>query len=56
MVTCYDYTSAKLVDYADLDAVLVGDSYKMVVSGEQNTVPATLDGSEFSNRSDVLQR
>jgi 3-methyl-2-oxobutanoate hydroxymethyltransferase len=45
MVTCYDYTSAKLVDKANIDAVLVGDSYSMVVSGHNNTVPATLEGT-----------
>lgn len=44
MVTCYDYTSAKLVDEVGLDAVLVGDSYKMVMSGEGTTVPATMEG------------
>lgn len=43
MVTCYDYTSAKFVDKAGIDAVLVGDSYSMVVSGHDTTVPATLE-------------
>lgn len=45
MTTCYDYTSAVLIDKAGLDAVLVGDSYKMVVSGDDNTVPATMEGN-----------
>lgn len=43
MVTAYDYTMARLVDEAGVDAVLVGDSLGMVVQGLANTLPVSLD-------------
>lgn len=43
MVTAYDWTSARLVDGAGIDCVLVGDSVAMVVGGRASTIPATLD-------------
>ena len=43
MVTAYDFTMARLVDEAGVDAVLVGDSLGMIVQGLQNTLPVTLD-------------
>ena len=43
MVTAYDYTMARLVDEAEIDLVLVGDSLGMVVQGLSNTIPVTLD-------------
>jgi 3-methyl-2-oxobutanoate hydroxymethyltransferase len=43
MVTAYDWTSARLVDEAGIDCVLVGDSVAMVVAGRSSTIPATLD-------------
>lgn len=43
MVTAYDFTTARLVDEAGVDAVLVGDSLGMVVQGRANTLPVTLD-------------
>ncbi|WP_347351571.1 3-methyl-2-oxobutanoate hydroxymethyltransferase [Intrasporangium sp.] len=43
MVTCYDYTSARLVDRSQVDLVLVGDSLGMVMLGHESTVPVTLD-------------
>jgi 3-methyl-2-oxobutanoate hydroxymethyltransferase len=43
MVTAYDFTMARLVDEAGVDAVLVGDSLGMVVQGLANTIPVTLD-------------
>ncbi|MDN5797711.1 MAG: 3-methyl-2-oxobutanoate hydroxymethyltransferase [Intrasporangium sp.] len=43
MVTCYDYTSARLVDRSQIDLVLVGDSLGMVMLGHESTVPVTLD-------------
>jgi len=43
MVTCYDATFARLVEAADVDAVLVGDSLGMVIQGHEHTIPVTLD-------------
>ena len=42
-VTAYDYASARLVDEAGIDMVLVGDSLAMVVLGHENTLPVTVD-------------
>ncbi len=41
-VTAYDYPTARLVDQAGIDMVLVGDSLGMVVLGYENTLPVTL--------------
>lgn len=42
MVTAYDYPSARIVEGAGADVVLVGDSLGMVVLGYENTLPVTL--------------
>jgi 3-methyl-2-oxobutanoate hydroxymethyltransferase len=41
MVTAYDYTMARVIDGANVDAVLVGDSLAMVMHGHASTFPAT---------------
>jgi 3-methyl-2-oxobutanoate hydroxymethyltransferase len=43
MVTAYDYPSARLVEEAGVDAVLVGDSLGMTVLGLDSTLPVTMD-------------
>jgi 3-methyl-2-oxobutanoate hydroxymethyltransferase len=43
MVTAYDFTMARLLDEAGVDALLVGDSLGMVVQGQSTTIPVTLD-------------
>jgi len=43
MVTAYDWPTARLVDAAGVDCVLVGDSLAMVVAGRPTTIAATLD-------------
>ena len=43
MVTCYDATFARLVEEAEVDAILVGDSLGMVIQGHEHTIPVTLD-------------
>ncbi|MFM8518711.1 MAG: 3-methyl-2-oxobutanoate hydroxymethyltransferase [Nevskiaceae bacterium] len=42
-LTCYDASFAALVDEADADIVLVGDSLGMVIQGHDTTVPVTMD-------------
>src|SRR5258706_8947703 len=43
MLTAYDYTFARFLEEAEVDMVLVGDSLGMVVQGQKNTLPVTLD-------------
>ncbi|EAD1383618.1 3-methyl-2-oxobutanoate hydroxymethyltransferase [Listeria monocytogenes] len=43
MITAYDYPSAKNVEQAEVDMILVGDSLGMVVLGYDSTVPVTMD-------------
>ena len=42
-LTCYDASFAVLMDAADVDVVLVGDSLGMVIQGHDTTVPVTMD-------------
>jgi 3-methyl-2-oxobutanoate hydroxymethyltransferase len=42
-LTAYDYPTARLLDEAGVDVVLVGDSLGMVVLGYENTLPLTVD-------------
>lgn len=43
MLTAYDYTSAKIIDQAGMDVILVGDSASNVMAGNMTTLPITLD-------------
>ena len=42
-LTAYDYATARLVDEAGVDMILVGDSLAMVVMGHENTLAVTVD-------------
>ncbi len=43
MLTAYDYSSAKIIDEAGIDCILVGDSASNVMAGNVTTLPITLD-------------
>ncbi|MDD5011897.1 MAG: 3-methyl-2-oxobutanoate hydroxymethyltransferase [Phycisphaerae bacterium] len=43
VVSCYDYTSAKLVAAAGVDVLLVGDSASQFTLGFDSTLPVTMD-------------
>lgn len=42
-LTAYDYATARLVDEAGIDMILVGDSLAQVVLGYDNTLPVTME-------------
>jgi len=42
-LTAYDYPTARLIDEAEIDIVLVGDSVAMAVLGHESTLSLTMD-------------
>ena len=42
-LTAYDYTTARLVDAAGINTVLVGDSLGMTMQGYEDTLPVTME-------------
>lgn len=42
-LTCYDYTTAKLMEEAGINMILVGDSLGMTMQGYKDTLPVTVD-------------
>lgn len=43
MLTAYDYSFAKILDAANIDVILVGDSASNVMAGHTSTLPITLE-------------
>src|SRR5512137_1438080 len=43
MLTAYDFSFAKILDAAEIDVILVGDSASNVMAGYSTTLPITLD-------------
>ncbi|BAK48180.1 MAG: 3-methyl-2-oxobutanoate hydroxymethyltransferase [Lachnospiraceae bacterium] len=43
MITCYDYSMAKLMSEADLDILLIGDSLGMTIMGYPDTLSVTME-------------
>lgn len=43
MLTAYDYSTAQVLDKANIDAILVGDSLAMVALGHENTYNITIE-------------
>jgi 3-methyl-2-oxobutanoate hydroxymethyltransferase len=50
VLTGYDYTFARLLDEAGVDAILVGDSLGMVIQGHPTALPVTLDEMIYHTR------
>ena len=43
MLTCYDYSSAKIINQSNIDMILVGDSAAMIMHGHNSTLPIDVD-------------
>jgi 3-methyl-2-oxobutanoate hydroxymethyltransferase len=43
VITCYDYSSARIANTSQVDAILVGDSLAMTMLGEKSTLPVSID-------------
>jgi 3-methyl-2-oxobutanoate hydroxymethyltransferase len=50
MVTCYDYSFARLIDQTEVELVLVGDSLGNVILGLPDTIQVTVDDVAFCVR------
>jgi 3-methyl-2-oxobutanoate hydroxymethyltransferase len=53
-ITAYDYPTARSVDDAGVDLVLIGDSVAMVVQGRENTLSVTVD--EMVYHTEIVSR
>ena len=43
LITCYDYTSATIVEQSDIEMILIGDSLGMTMLGYEGTIGVTPD-------------
>lgn len=53
MLTCYDYSTACLIDMAGINMILVGDSLGMTMQGYATTLPVTMEEMIVYGRSVV---
>jgi len=49
-ITAYDASFAKLFDQAGIHAILIGDSLGMVLQGEDDTLPVSVDAMAYHTR------
>ena len=47
VLTAYDFPTARILDSAGIDCILIGDSAGIVVAGHENTLPITMDEMIF---------
>ena len=47
VITCYDASFARLVEKAEIEVILVGDSLGMVLQGHDSTIPVTVDDMAY---------
>lgn len=50
MLTAYDYPTASILDKAEIDVILVGDTGSMVALGHETTVPVSMDEMLFMSK------
>ncbi len=48
--TCYDATFARLVEKAEIDVILIGDSLGNVIQGHSTTLPVSVDDIVYHSR------
>lgn len=53
MLTAYDYSTARILDQAEIDVILVGDSASNVMAGNETTLPITMDEMIYHAKSVV---
>ncbi len=53
MLTAYDYSMARILDQADIDVILVGDSASNVMAGNESTLPITMEEMIYHAKSVV---
>ena len=53
-LTCYDAMFAKMMQNAEVDTILIGDSLGMVVQGHESTLPVTVEDMVYQDRKSVV--
>ena len=53
MLTAYDYSMARILDQAEVDVILVGDSASNVMAGNETTLPITMEEMMYNAKSVV---
>lgn len=53
MLTAYDYSTARILDQAEIDVILVGDSASNVMAGNETTLPITMEEMIYHAKSVV---
>jgi len=53
MLTAYDYSMARILDQAEIDVILIGDSASNVMAGNETTLPITMEEMIYHAKSVV---